>query len=128
MGCGSVLGETALLAMGGQDGLDPIASVELLELQLLELGLFLIRQPTPRDEAFDFSFESLMLVHETFQFRFLLLAQEVLGEDRIAEFHSASHSRSGTCSRQGREGAGMFRLSFFDRPTGGRARKASSVH
>src|SRR5262245_26198734 len=101
MGRESVLRETALLAMGGQNGLDPIASVELLELQLLELGLFVIGEPTSCDEGFDFSFESLMLVHETFQLGFRLLVQEVLGEDRIAEFHLASHSRSGTCSRQG---------------------------
>jgi hypothetical protein len=48
--------------------------------------LFGVGEPTPCDEAFDFSFESLMLVHETFQFGFRLLVQEVLGEDRIAEF------------------------------------------
>ena len=124
----SVLGETALFAMGSQDGLDPIASVELLELQLFELGLFLIREPTPGDEAFDFSFESLMLVHETLQFGFLLLAQETLGEDRIAEFHLASHFPLGDVFAPGARGCRDVRLSFFDRPTGGRARKASSVY
>jgi hypothetical protein len=71
----SVLGQPALFAMGGQDGLDPIATVELFEFELLELGLFGIGEPTPCHEAFDFSFESLMLVHETLQFGFRLLVQ-----------------------------------------------------
>ena len=65
----SVLGETALFAMGSQDGLDPIASVELLELQLFELGLFRIGEPTSGDEAFDFSFaSSFSFVHFGSQF------------------------------------------------------------